>query len=181
MIVVQIGSAQRVNHTSSLILFTLAQAQPGDMVIWLMTSLYSVRISPSSPYSMQSISTSILTTVFSLYSYSLHLDSQHPPSFTRMCTKKETINNKLCGCSLHDFPVSSPLSYSHVNSYTLTHPVQGIFLAAWPVRFPDQSISQSQKTPLHRSSTTFSTNLQLNPRLPQLSRAVHVSARCSSG
>ena len=41
--VVQIGS----NSTSSLILFTLAQPQPGDTVIWLMTSLYSVRISPS--------------------------------------------------------------------------------------------------------------------------------------
>ena len=35
--VVQIGS----NNTSSLILFTLAQPQPGDTVIWLMTSLYS--------------------------------------------------------------------------------------------------------------------------------------------
>ena len=48
------------------------------------------------------------------------------------------------------------LSCSHFHSYTLTHPIQGIFLAAWPIRFPDQSISQSQKTPSHRSSTTFS-------------------------
>ena len=44
---------------------------------------------PSSPYIRQSTSTS---TIFSLYSYSLHLDSQRPPSFTRTCTRK--VNNQ---------------------------------------------------------------------------------------
>ena len=53
---------------------------------------YSFRISPSSLYNMQSTSTSTLTTVFSLYSYSLHLDSQRPPSFTRTCTRN--VNNQ---------------------------------------------------------------------------------------
>ena len=80
---VQIGTN---TNTSSL---TILRTQPSDTMIGLMTSLYSVRSSPSSQYIIQSTSTS---TVFSLYSYSLHLDSQHPPSFTRTCTWK--VNNQ---------------------------------------------------------------------------------------
>ena len=127
-----------------------------------MSFIQFVVLLPSSPYIRQSTSTS---TVFSLYSYSLHLDSQRPPSFTTTCTSKSTINNKLCHSSLHDFLVSSLLSYSHINSYTLTH--TSICLAAWLVRFLINPYSQSQGTHSHRSLTIFWISLQLKPCLPQ--------------
>ena len=47
------------------------------------------------------------------------------------------------------------LSYSHVNSYTLTHPIQGIFLAAWPIRFPDQSIQPITRDPVTSKCNHF--------------------------
>ena len=87
---VQIGG--NTNTSSSL---TLLRTQPGDTVVWLMTSLYSVRSSPSfisihhTVYKhICCLLTGQFTDTNSLYSYSLHLDSQRPPSFTRTCTRK---------------------------------------------------------------------------------------------
>ena len=83
---VQIGT--NTNTSSSL---TLLRTQPGDTVIgWWLLFIQFVVLLPSSQYIIQSTSTS---TVFSLYSYSLHLDSQRPPSFTRTCTRKVNNNN----------------------------------------------------------------------------------------
>ena len=74
--------------------------------------IHVVFLLPSSPYIIQSTSTS---TVFSRYSYSLHLDSQRPPSFTRTCTRKSkqsttTSIHAHCSTSLAppDHVVTSP-------------------------------------------------------------------------
>ena len=74
--------------------------------------IHVVFLLPSSPYIIQSTSTS---TVFSLYSYSLHFDSQRPPSFTRTCTRKSkqsatTSIHAHCSTSLAppDHVVTSP-------------------------------------------------------------------------
>ena len=69
-------SADRYQHSN-----TRSHSDWGDDVSFI----HVVFLLPSSPYIIQSTSTS---TVFSLYSYSLHFDSQRPPSFTRTCTRK---------------------------------------------------------------------------------------------
>ena len=76
--------------------------------------IHVVFLLPSSPCIIQSTSTS---TVFSLCSYSLHLDSQRPPSFTRTCTRKSkqsttTSIHAHCSTSLAppDHVVTSPCS-----------------------------------------------------------------------
>ena len=88
-------------------------ATPGDSD-WAddVSFIHVVFLLPSSPYIIQSTSTS---TVFSLYSYSLHFDSQRPPSFTRTCTRKSkqsttTSINAHCSTSLAppDHVVTSP-------------------------------------------------------------------------
>ena len=69
-----------------------------------------------------------------------------------------------------------------MHTFTVTHSLtQGIFLAAWPIRFLINPYSQSQGTQSHRSSTTFWINLQLKPCLHQLPCAVHMSAICYGG
>ena len=75
----------------------------------------------------------------------------------------------------------APLPFlTHI--FTVTHSfTQGIFLAAWPIRFLINPYSQSQGTQSQRSLTIFSINLQFKPHLHQLPRAVQVSARCYNG
>ena len=76
--------------------------------------IHVVFLLPSSPYIIQSTSTS---TVFSLYSYSLHLDSQRPPSFTRTCTRK---SKQSTTTSIHAHCLTSPAPPDHVTMHS-TH------------------------------------------------------------
>ena len=80
------------------------------------------------------------------YNNSLHRDPQRPPSFTRMWTESNQSNNKLRQCSLHNFSILFPLLLT--SSQLHTHSLQGIFLGAWPIRFPDQSIKPIKKDPI---------------------------------
>ena len=158
------SGADRLQQTTRLLVaptfFHLTQ--PGDTVVWLMTSLYSVRLSPS----FISIHHTVHKHIYSLLTALLQSTSWLTTS-SQLHQDVHKKSKQLTTTSIHAHSRTSKSPLTHIFT-DFTHPfTQGIFLAAWPIRFPDQSISQSQKTPSHRSSSTFSISLQLKPRLPQ--------------
>ena len=118
----------------------------------LMTSLYSVR----SSHSFISIHHTVYKHIYclltgqfadtnSLYSYSLHLDSQRPPSFTMTCTRKSkqsttTSIDVQCTTSLQSHLTSSQFHTHSPNSRNL--------LRCMANQIPDQSIQPITKDPI---------------------------------
>ena len=106
-------------------------------------------------------------------------NAQKSKQINNNAQKSKQISNNLRRCSVHDFSISSPLSYSYLHSYTLIH--TRYLLSCLANQIPDQSIQPITNNPIATKPIHFLDQSSTLTTLHQLPRAVHVSARCYGG